>query len=791
MATYYVNITNQYYLDDTAGLSNVGTTANPFNYNQIRLLVRGNTVNTVSLSNNDIIRITGILTSDATGIDNSWEVFDNMVISGLTLTSYENGVPWYYSDTVKNVELQQPISSTTIIENCIFNCTVNFEEGSVLTAPTWTFRNCSFYGSPSIQGGVNVSAYSFFYGCSFIRANFAFTGSIGASAKVDTALFEYCYFENSGITTNAQWAANNTPITISNCLFTYSQSTVENLMASGTSYSFSSCTFSHANSATLPDALSLSRESLEYLSYGLILSTNSTLFSANSYSLGFYGSTRNGYGAFNFDLTAAISASPDNGKGPLEVEFTNNVGNSDVDYLWDFGDSNTSNDRSPIHTYLIPGVYTVTLSITDRLGNEYLGTSTIYVYDWDYSAGGLHVPSTDKCLKYAIKPSQGLGWSYFEGTDWLWPAAFHDSLIVFDDRDEPITIVWDALDGLGYRIGELDVWTDKTAEYAGAEIAGEILFKEDIGETENYMIPPLEEHVFLRPEDEAARDTAGHDSSGYRDNFRVSLHRYEDGDLSQETTSARYIPIEGDITYDKDEESHRKQLRFITTTSEWKLVGKRSYYVAKDKRQLPARTLLSEQSWQENMAEPLLWLSRGNNLYLNRATGTNVSGSYFGTATGPDGLSDTAMDFTGSQGLSNTLSSDLSGDFTLMIWFTGGVTATLMGLSTGAGNMVISGGNFSFGGSSSAISWDGDVWGLFVVVREGNYMYLYHDDTLLNTFLLGSIVTYGGTVSIMSNQTGQIEEVRIYNRAQNANTLAYYHRDMINNNGNAFLPMES
>ena len=30
---------------------------------------------------------------------------------------------------------------------------------------------------------------------------------------------------------------------------------------------------------------------------------------------------------------------------------------------WDFGDGNTSSDPNPVHTYALPGIYTVTLSI--------------------------------------------------------------------------------------------------------------------------------------------------------------------------------------------------------------------------------------------------------------------------------------------------------------------------------------------------------------------------------------------------------------------------------------------
>jgi hypothetical protein len=52
---------------------------------------------------------------------------------------------------------------------------------------------------------------------------------------------------------------------------------------------------------------------------------------------------------------------------------TGNCGAAVVSYHWDFGDpssgaSNTSTDRNPSHTYVVPGTHTVTLAITDANG---------------------------------------------------------------------------------------------------------------------------------------------------------------------------------------------------------------------------------------------------------------------------------------------------------------------------------------------------------------------------------------------------------------------------------------
>ena len=56
----------------------------------------------------------------------------------------------------------------------------------------------------------------------------------------------------------------------------------------------------------------------------------------------------------------------------LDATFTDasiDLDGSIVSYLWNFGDgSPTSTDANPLHTYLAPGSYTVTVSVTDDGG---------------------------------------------------------------------------------------------------------------------------------------------------------------------------------------------------------------------------------------------------------------------------------------------------------------------------------------------------------------------------------------------------------------------------------------
>jgi hypothetical protein len=66
------------------------------------------------------------------------------------------------------------------------------------------------------------------------------------------------------------------------------------------------------------------------------------------------------------------------GCSPLSVQFVNKS-KSGENYLWDFGDKTYSSDRSPSHTYFIPGNYIVKLTVTNIAG-ESIHTGLITVY---------------------------------------------------------------------------------------------------------------------------------------------------------------------------------------------------------------------------------------------------------------------------------------------------------------------------------------------------------------------------------------------------------------------------
>lgn len=69
---------------------------------------------------------------------------------------------------------------------------------------------------------------------------------------------------------------------------------------------------------------------------------------------------------------ANFSASSVSGDAPLEVSFTDTSTNSPTSWSWDFnGDGAVdSTDKNPVHTYIIPGTYTVRLTVENADGYD-------------------------------------------------------------------------------------------------------------------------------------------------------------------------------------------------------------------------------------------------------------------------------------------------------------------------------------------------------------------------------------------------------------------------------------
>jgi serine protease len=73
----------------------------------------------------------------------------------------------------------------------------------------------------------------------------------------------------------------------------------------------------------------------------------------------------------------------------LSVSFTNTSTDADddiVSYSWNFGDTGTSVDTNPTHSYASAGRYAVSLTATDSEGNTDTANMNVDVFDGDITA---------------------------------------------------------------------------------------------------------------------------------------------------------------------------------------------------------------------------------------------------------------------------------------------------------------------------------------------------------------------------------------------------------------------
>jgi PKD repeat protein len=76
---------------------------------------------------------------------------------------------------------------------------------------------------------------------------------------------------------------------------------------------------------------------------------------------------------------ANFTASPTNGAQPLNVQFTDTSTGTPSSWFWDFGNGNTFTGKAPpIQTYSNPGLYSVTLTVSNTNGSD-SATKTNYI----------------------------------------------------------------------------------------------------------------------------------------------------------------------------------------------------------------------------------------------------------------------------------------------------------------------------------------------------------------------------------------------------------------------------
>ena len=90
-----------------------------------------------------------------------------------------------------------------------------------------------------------------------------------------------------------------------------------------------------------------------------------------------------------------FTAEPRVGDPPLTVTFHDLSYGQVSDYLWSFGDGATSTLQNPVHTYFVPGTYTVSLLVTNEYGSN------------RRTAGDFITIGSPPVAKYLAEPDRG------------------------------------------------------------------------------------------------------------------------------------------------------------------------------------------------------------------------------------------------------------------------------------------------------------------------------------------------------------------------------------------------
>ncbi len=117
--------------------------------------------------------------------------------------------------------------------------------------------------------------------------------------------------------------------------------------------------------------------------------------------------------------TADFTANKTSGCSPLSVQFTDASTGSPTSYSWAFGNGNNSTLQNPSAVYVIPGTYTVSLTVTNASGNNtktkvaYITVFTSPIADFSTAVTGGCMPLNVPFTNTSTPGSSAI-------TNWLW-----------------------------------------------------------------------------------------------------------------------------------------------------------------------------------------------------------------------------------------------------------------------------------------------------------------------------------------------------------------------------------
>ena len=154
--------------------------------------------------------------------------------------------------------------------------------------------------------------------------------------------------------------------------------------------------------------------------------------------------SRSDMGAYYFDqsINADFTVDVTDGYAPLLVNFTDlsrpGIGGVVDEWFWDFGDGNNSSLQNPSNEYLLPGIYTVSLTVIDDIDSTNTETKIDYitVFGSDPPAPPTNV------LVDIVYPDAVISWTAVDTTMNGDPCAPDGYVVLYSENEEDYFYLW-------------------------------------------------------------------------------------------------------------------------------------------------------------------------------------------------------------------------------------------------------------------------------------------------------------------------------------------------------------
>lgn len=368
------------------------------------------------------------------------------------------------------------------------------------------------------------------------------------------------------------------------------------------------------------------------------------------------------------------------------------------------------------------------------------------------------------CLRLAIEPSQGYGWSEYENDDWVRPKQDIGTIEIVDSNNNRRLVCIDRNDDTPWEHATFDptvrtkpLYTDKAeVDFDPTEEGTEIETKTHYGEdamaegNQHVFFEVARSHIKVIPSDENNRGKDGYDASGLRNAQKFTLEAFADGERDYAKGIATNIPEDGDVVFGgRLVECRRVKYLLTTAASEYRVTSRAHELISKPKQGTVAERTMGEDSHQSwFMTNRIMSISRNETVLWERVAGEQLSAAATRIA-GPDGDSRSAYQLSADVACNN--SALAATPYSIIVWYKAGFA-----LSEPVG-------------------------GALAITQYGDSFDGWH---------LGYLRTIGSLeAGLVISSGSEFIELGLYGGLISDATLESYYQDVRRNGGRQFLPL--